>query len=109
MGIDPPCLGFPVSHNRNHSRTLTSPFVRINRAISAIDRDPTERCLFWASCLCAEIVHEHKLKPTRIIDLIASNAYPAFYKTLGKGGIRRTISNAFRHVEEKILTTGELK
>jgi hypothetical protein len=76
---------------------------RINSAISAIDRDPTERCLFWASCLCAEIVHECKLSPTQIVNLIAGNAYPAMRKTLGKEGIRRTIANAFRHVEEKYL------
>jgi hypothetical protein len=78
---------------------------RINSAIDAIVRDPTEHCLFWASCLCAEIVHECKLNPTQITDLIAGNAYPALHKTLGKEGIRRTIENAFRHVEEKYLAT----
>jgi putative DNA primase/helicase len=86
-----------------HSRTL-NPDARINRTISAIDRDPTERCLFWAACLCAEIVHECKLKPTQVMNLIAGNAYPTpLRKTLGKEGIRRTISNAFSHVEQKIL------
>jgi hypothetical protein len=89
-----------------HSRTL-NPTARINRTISAIDRDPTEHCLFWAACLCAEIVHECKLKPSHIMNLIAGNAYPALHKTLGKGNIRRTISNAFRHVEEKYLAEEE--
>jgi putative DNA primase/helicase len=76
---------------------------RINAAISAIDNDPTERCLFWASCLCAEIVHECKLSPTQVMRLIAGNAYPTLHKTLGKDGVQRTISNAFAHVEQKIL------
>jgi hypothetical protein len=89
---------------------------RINSAIDAIDRDPTERCLFWAACLCAEIVHECKLKPTQIVELIEKNvSITPLQKTLGKEGIRRTIVNAFRHVEEKLLTEpndgqrGELK
>jgi hypothetical protein len=79
---------------------------RINSAISVIERDPTERCLFWASCLCAEIVHECKLKPTQITNLIAANAsLTPLRKTLGKEGVQRTIVNAFRHVEEKYLAT----
>ena len=81
---------------------------RINRAIDAIDQDPTERCLFWAACLCAEVVHECKLKPTRIMDLIAANvSLTPLRKTLGKEGVQRTIVNAFRHVEEKYLATEE--
>jgi hypothetical protein len=81
---------------------------RINSAISAIDSDPTERCLFWASCLCAEIVHECKFKPTQIMNLIAANvSLTPLRKTLGKEGVQRTIVNAFRHVEEKYLATEE--
>jgi hypothetical protein len=79
---------------------------RINSAIDAIDRDPTERCLFWAACLCAEIVHDCQLKKTRIEDLIEGNvSLTPLRKTLGKEGIRRTIANAFSHVEEKYLAT----
>jgi hypothetical protein len=79
---------------------------RINSAIDAISRDPTERCLFWSACLCAEIIHEYKFKPTQVMNLIAGNAYlTPLRKTLGKEGIRRTIANAFRHVEEKYLAT----
>jgi hypothetical protein len=80
--------------------------VRINSAIDAINRDPTEHCLFWAACLCAEIVHECELNPTQITDLIAKNVSPTpLRNTLGKEGIRRTIENAFRHVKEKYLAT----
>jgi hypothetical protein len=78
---------------------------RINSAIRAIDSDPTERCLFWASCLCAEIVHECNFKPTRIVDLIEKNVWlTPLRKTLGKEGVQRTIANAFRHVQQKYLT-----
>jgi len=77
---------------------------RMSSAIDAIYRDPTEHCLFWASCLCSEIVHECKLNPTQITNLIAGNAYPTpLRNTLGKEGIRRTIENAFAHVRRKIL------
>jgi hypothetical protein len=95
----------PEPRPRPTPRNLRRAGARINSAIDAIYRDPTEHCLFWASCLCAEIVHECKLNPTQITDLIAGNAYPALHKTLGKEGIRRTIENAFRHVEEKYLAT----
>jgi putative DNA primase/helicase len=101
---DNPFAGVPLTKAKLKSPpNLRRADARINAAICAIDRDPTERCLFWAACLCAEIVHECKLKPTQIMSLIAGNAYPALHKTLGKEGIRRTISNAFTHVEQKIL------
>jgi Bifunctional DNA primase/polymerase, N-terminal/Primase C terminal 2 (PriCT-2) len=95
----------PRSSPETKSRTRTfNADIRINRTISAIDRDPTERCLFWASCLCAEIVHECKLKPTRIMNLIAGNAgLTPLRETLGREGIRRTIGNAFTRIEEKLL------
>ena len=98
----PPNRAEPKSTSKPNLRRASA---RINSAIDAINRDPTERCLFWASCLCAEIVHECELNPSQITNLIAGNAYPALHKTLGKEGIRRTIENAFRHVEEKYLAT----
>jgi hypothetical protein len=98
-----------VPPNTAEAETKSTPNLRradarINSAIRAIDSDPTERCLFWASCLCAEIVHECKLKPTRIVDLIEKNvSLTTLRETLGKDGVQRTIANAFRHVEEKYL------
>jgi hypothetical protein len=103
-GDHPPLARVPLATAEAQSQpNLRRADARINAAISAIDRDPTERCLFWASCLCAEIVHECKLEPTQIMNLIAGNAFGPLRKTLGKEGIRRTISNAFSHVEQKIL------
>jgi putative DNA primase/helicase len=101
----PPTKAEPEPNSPPNLRRASA---RINSAISAIDRDPTERCLFWASCLCAEIVHECKLKPTQIMNLIAANvSLTPLRKTLGKEGVQRTIVNAFRHVEEKYLATEE--
>ena len=84
-----------------------NPDARLNHISAKISENPTERTLFSWSCLAAEIVHECKLKPSHVMNLIAGNAYPALHKTLGKEGIRRTISNAFRHVEEKYLAEEE--
>jgi hypothetical protein len=84
-----------------------NPDARLNHISAKISENPTERALFSWSCLAAEIVHECKLKPSHIVNLIAGNAYPTLHKTLGKEGIQRTISNAFRHVEEKYLAEEE--
>ena len=102
--IDEVPLTEPSTDPRSEQLNLRRADARINSTISAIDSDPTERCLFWASCQCAEIVHECKLSPTQIAELIAANvSLTPLRKTLGKEGIRRTIANAFRHVEEKLL------
>ena len=94
----------------NEARTKTqhqptrNPDARLNYICNKISENPTERALFSWTCLAAEIVHECKLKPSQIMNLIAGNAYPTpLRKTLGKEGIQRTIANAFRHVEEKYL------
>jgi hypothetical protein len=78
---------------------------RINAAVNAIDADPTEPCLFWAACLCAEVVHEVKYKRSAIMNFIIGSAGPVLREKLGKDGIRRTVENAFRRVEQKLLAT----
>jgi hypothetical protein len=89
---DSPLSLVGVPHSRAEPQSpsnLRRASARINAAIYAIDSDPTERCLFWASCLCAEIAHECKLKPSHITNLIAGNVYlTSLRKTLGKEGIR---------------------
>ena len=96
----------PKSPSSGHSASR-NPDARLNHISAKISENPTERALFSWSCLAAEIVHECKRKPSHIMNLIAGNAYPALHKTLGKEGIRRTISNAFRHVEEKYVAEEE--
>lgn len=96
----------PKSKLSAHQPTR-NPDARLNHISAKISENPTERALFSWSCLAAEIVHECKLKPSHVMNLIAGNAYPTLHKTLGKEGIRRTISNAFRHVEEKYLAEEE--
>jgi hypothetical protein len=85
-----------------------NPSARLNFISNKISSNPTERALFSWACLAAEIGHECKFKPTAIIRFLegAATSTP-LWKTLGREGIRRTIGNAFRRVEEKYLATEE--
>jgi hypothetical protein len=82
-----------------------SPDARLNYICNKIAENPTERALFSWACLAAEIIHEAKRKPTQIAQmLVGATIGTPLWETLGKDGIRRTIANAFRQVEEKLLT-----
>ncbi len=85
-----------------------NPDARLNHISAKISENPTERALFSWSCLAAEIVHECKRKPSQIMRLLegATMSTP-LWETLGREEVRRTIGNAFRHVEEKYLAEEE--
>jgi hypothetical protein len=77
--------GVPLTKAEPNSQpNLRRADARINAAISAIDSDPTERCLFWASCLWGRfsdanrtIKRERTIKRNRPINLPkTSRAYP---------------------------------
>jgi hypothetical protein len=81
-----------------------SPDARLNYIAKKIAANPTERALFSWACLAAEIVHECKRKPSSIAQMLEGAVMgTALWETLGREGVRRTIVNAFRHVEEKYL------
>jgi hypothetical protein len=81
-----------------------SPDARLNYIAKKIAENPTERALFSWACLAAEIIHESKRKPTQIAQMLEGAVmWTALWGTLGREGVRRTIANAFRHVEEKYL------
>jgi hypothetical protein len=62
--------------------------------------------LFSYSCLVAEIVHECGLSPSVQVELLQSRAsLTPLRRSLGRDGVQRTIANAFRHVEERLLAT----
>jgi hypothetical protein len=86
-----------------------SPDARLNYIAKKIAENPTERALFSWACLAGEIVHECKRKPTQIAQMLEGAVmWTALWETLGREGVRRTIANAFRHVEEKYLDESEV-
>jgi hypothetical protein len=99
--------GKPNSSSTVH-RPTRNPDARLNYITNKICENPTERALFSWACLAAEIVHECKRKPSQIMCLLEGAAtITPLWETLGREGIHRTISNAFRKVEEKYLTEEE--
>jgi hypothetical protein len=103
-----PLVGAPLAADGRpiHQKTFISPARRINRILDEIERRPTERVLFSYSCLVAEIVHECGLSAGVQAELLQSRAsLTPLWRSLGRDGVRRTIANAFRHVEEKLLAT----
>jgi len=81
-----------------------NPDARLNYIGKKIAENPTEHALFSWSCLAAEIVHECRRKPSQVMRFIeGATIGTPLRKILGKEGIRRTVENAFRHVEEKLL------
>jgi hypothetical protein len=95
----------PITNARSNFQPSRSPDARLNYISKKISTNPTERALFSWACLAAEIVHECKRKPSQITQmLVGATMGTPLWETLGRDGIRRTIANAFRHVEEKYLT-----
>jgi hypothetical protein len=71
-----------------------------------LQRHDTERDLFSAACLFAEIRAEYGVpKPSDAMKLLEQAAKDNGLRAkLGRDGVRKTIERAFRHVEEKVLT-----
>jgi hypothetical protein len=103
---DKSLAGVPLEADRRpvHQKTFISPSRRLNRILDEIEQRPTERVLFSYACLVAEIVHECGLSPSVQAELLRSRAsLTPLWKSLGSDGVERTIANAFRHVEERLL------
>jgi hypothetical protein len=101
----------PAAVSRHHNKTVGD---RLIGACVSFKRNPTERSLFSHACLIAEIVHEHKLVPTwyrtpkPYMELLAAAAFRTeLWKSLGAEGCRRSIANAFGHVEAKLCERSE--
>jgi hypothetical protein len=78
---------------------------RLNNICRRLADNPNESALFSWGCLCARIVDECKLNPTRVMRLLeAAASQTSLRQALGRDGIRTTISRAFTHVEEKLLS-----
>lgn len=64
-----------------------------------------ESALFAAGCILAEMIAEKRLPPDIAMRLLESDCQTnGLWKELGEERCRRTITRAFRHVEEKILS-----
>ena len=81
--------------------------IRFTGIIEWLRHHKTERDLFSASCLVAEIIAQHhKPKPSFAVDFLEKAAKGnGLLKQLGADEVRRTITNGLRHAEEKILAT----
>jgi hypothetical protein len=90
--------GVPFQHGRTIDVRL-----RTTGLIAYFDRQPTTDRLFAVACVFAEIVAEGRLKIGVAQELLWNNL-GQFRKSIGDDEFRRTISNAFRHVEEKLLS-----
>jgi hypothetical protein len=87
-------LGAPTHDLQRRTRSL----------LAWLARAPSEPNLFSVACVFAEMVDEGRIK-VGVARQVLEGACPDLRKTLGHEGVRMTIANAFRHVEEKVLAT----
>ena len=94
-------------------RTSQSPFSptinlqrRTNGLISWLLREPSAERLFNVACVFAEIVAEGKL-PVGIAQKLLWNNCTGLRKAIGDDEFQRTLANAFRRIEEKVLEVSE--
>jgi Primase C terminal 2 (PriCT-2) len=77
---------------------------RFNSILSTLR--PTERSLFCVACMVAELMAElGKPKPSVAMQLLEGECRGnGLWRMLGPDEVKRTITNGFRWVEEKLLT-----
>jgi Bifunctional DNA primase/polymerase, N-terminal len=76
---------------------------RIDSILRVLERDQTERMLFSVACVVAEVIAEVGKPKPAVGRQLLEGAGPKLIKEIGIAEVRRTIANAFRHVEEKFL------
>ena len=92
---------FQLTPTRNFYARIASARAPLERARGAA----RESALFAAGCILAEMIAEKRLPPDIAMRLLESDCQTnGLWKELGKERCRRTITRAFRHVEEKILS-----
>jgi hypothetical protein len=98
--------GEPLRASREPTRNWLS---RTNTIREKLRRTPTEGMLFSAACVFAEVMADcHKPTPKVAVDLLMGDAKDCgLTRLLGADGVRRTIANGLRHVEEKVLAATE--
>jgi hypothetical protein len=93
----------PVRRKHRFNTPTLKP--RLDSILRWLQRNTTEADLFSASCLFAEIIAQNgRPKPSDAMKLLEQAAQDSGLPAkLGKDGVRRTIANGLRHVEEKLL------
>ena len=76
---------------------------RIDSILRVLERDQTERMLFSVACVVAEVIAEVGKPKPAVGRQLLEGACPKLIKEIGIDEVRRTIANAYRHVEEKFL------
>ena len=79
---------------------------RTNGLISWLLREPSADRLFNVACVFAEIVAEGRLPVGNAHKLLWNNCW-RLRKAIGDDEFQRTLANAFRRVEEKVLEVSE--
>jgi hypothetical protein len=98
-------VGVPLVAKPTPTRNLVH---RTSALLDWLDREPTEQRLFNVACVFDEIVAERKMKVDVAMKLLKSACGGnGLRKLLGEDGVRRTIANGLRHVEEKLLAVLE--
>jgi hypothetical protein len=104
--VSPVIVRDPLQERPTPTRNWRS---RLECTCNALEQNPTEPTLFWAACIFAEVMAECKRPTPSVATKLLEQAAKAcgLWKTLGSDGVRRTIANGLRHVEEKVLATTE--
>jgi hypothetical protein len=81
---------------------------RTSGLLDWLGREPSEQRLFNVACVFGEIVDEGRMKVGVAAKLLEGACRGnGLCKLLGADGVRRTIANGLRHVEEKVLAEEE--
>ena len=76
---------------------------RIDSILRVLERDQIERMLFSVACVVAEVIAEVGKPKPAVGRQLLEGACPKLIKEIGIDEVRRTIADAYRHVEEKFL------
>jgi Primase C terminal 2 (PriCT-2) len=102
-------VGVPLTASQTHisTRNLKSRLISLQRTVERVEGSTKEPgdTLFWAACVCAEIIAEdRRLTPSVATALLLSAAHVnGLLREIGKDEVLRTIANGLRHVELKLL------
>jgi hypothetical protein len=106
-------VGVPLTASQTHisTRNLKSRLISLQRTVERAEGTSKERgdTLFWAACVCAEIIAEdRRFTPSAAMSLLLSAAHVnGLLREIGKESVQRTIANGFTHVEQKLLAQPE--
>jgi hypothetical protein len=75
---------------------------RVDSILRVLERDQTERTLFFVACIVAEVIAEVGKPKPAVGRQLLEGACPKLIAEIGIAEVRRTIANAFAHVANKL-------